>query len=274
MRPIVRYHGGKWLLAPWIISHFPEHKIYVEPFGGGASVLLRKTRAPHCEYYNDLDGDIVNLFRVLQNPETAKRLEQVLRVTPFARAEFNLAYEPTDDPIESARRTLIRSYMGFGSVGTTGRNTGFRSKSLRANSAPAKIWKMYPNSLTWFSERLQGIVIDQRPALEMIEHLDSKETLFYADPPYLAETRNNNSAAYRFEMSDNEHEILLNSLCNITGKIILSGYKNDLYLDILKDWKLIEKVHYAGSNSGSSIRTECLWISPNIEYIQQAELFT
>jgi site-specific DNA-adenine methylase len=85
-RPVLRWHGGKWRLAPWIISHFPMHRCYVEPYGGAGSVLIRKPRA-YAEVYNDLDGAVVGLFRVLQEPTSAARLLDLLRLTPFARAE-------------------------------------------------------------------------------------------------------------------------------------------------------------------------------------------
>src|SRR3954466_7106373 len=97
-RPVLRWHGGKWKLAPWIISHFPPHRIYVEPFGGAASVLLRKTPA-FSEIYNDLDGEAVNLFQVLRRPADAGRLIELLELTPFARAEFEDSYAECEDPV-------------------------------------------------------------------------------------------------------------------------------------------------------------------------------
>src|SRR3990167_11343170 len=103
-RPVMRYHGGKWRLAPWVIEHFPEHRVYTEAFGGGASVLMRKPRS-YAEVYNDLDGEIVNVFRVLRDPSQARELERLLRLTPFARSEFETSYITDGDPLEQARRT-------------------------------------------------------------------------------------------------------------------------------------------------------------------------
>src|SRR5690606_37285917 len=111
-RPVLRYHGGKWNLAPWSISHFPKHRIYVEPFGGAASVLLRKPRTDS-EVYNDLYGEVVNLFRVLRNPTQARELIRIVTLTPYSRQEFEDAYIADGDPIEQARRTLVRAYLGF-----------------------------------------------------------------------------------------------------------------------------------------------------------------
>ena len=107
-RPILRWHGGKWILAPWIISHFPAHKCYVEPFGGAASVLLRKARS-YAEVYNDLDGEVVNLFRVAR--EHGAELRQRLHLTPFSRLDFAESYEPSKDPFPTvpAKNRACRS---------------------------------------------------------------------------------------------------------------------------------------------------------------------
>jgi DNA adenine methylase len=125
-RPVLRYHGGKWRLAPWIISHFPPHRIYTEAFGGAGSVLLRKPRAPFVEVLNDLDGEVVNLFRVLRDEQQSAQLCALLWRTPYARAEFVDSYEVIAAPVEQARRTVVRSFMGFGSDSASGAVTGFR----------------------------------------------------------------------------------------------------------------------------------------------------
>jgi DNA adenine methylase len=127
-RPVLRYHGGKFRKAPWIIGHFKPHRVYVEPYGGGASVLMRKPRADF-EVYNDLDGDVVNVFRVLRDRRRSRALEQLLRLTPWARAEFELSYEASDDPVERARRTIVRCFMGHGTTSRRKNRTGFRAGS-------------------------------------------------------------------------------------------------------------------------------------------------
>jgi DNA adenine methylase len=154
-----------------------------------ASVLMRKPRAKLVEVYNDLDGEIVSLFRVLRDPETAGALARLLEATPFARDEFALSYEPCQDALEQARRTVVRSFMGFGSDSASGTKTGFRANGNRQSAHPAKDWSNYPAAVAAFCERLQGVVIENRPALEVLLQHDGPEALHYCDPPYLPETR-------------------------------------------------------------------------------------
>src|SRR5262245_6362382 len=125
-RPVMRYHGGKFRLAPKIIAQFPPHRIYVEPYCGAASVLMRKERS-FAEVINDLDGEVVNVFRVLRDRDQAARLRDLVTLTPWARAEFELCYEPSDDPVEQARRTIARGFMAHGSTAARPSTTGFRA---------------------------------------------------------------------------------------------------------------------------------------------------
>ena len=251
-RPVLRWHGGKWLLGPWIISHFPAHRVYVEPFGGAASVLLQKPRA-YAEVYNDLDGQVVNLFRVLREPDTAERLIELLRLTPFARADFVESYEPSADPTEEARRLIVRSFMGFGSDGhNRAVRTGFRAASNRSGTTPAHDWANYPDRLRQIIERLRGVVIENRDAREVMAQHDSPETLHYVDPPYLPEVRSDKSRrgkikyhAYAHEMTREDHAALLAFLPGLKGTVVLSGYPSPLYDAALAGWELIERAALA-----------------------------
>jgi site-specific DNA-adenine methylase len=187
-RPLLRWHGGKWRLAPWIIGHFPPHRVYVEPYGGAASVLLQKPRS-HGEVWNDLDAGVHNLMKVLREGHAAE-LAQQLSLTPFSRREFELSYLPADDPVEAARRMVVRCFMGFGSSASNPkRRTGFRSNSMRSGTIPAVEWTNYPFALLDLAERLMGVVIESRPAIEVMAQHDSLDTLHYLDPPYMFETR-------------------------------------------------------------------------------------
>jgi len=111
-RTLLRYFGGKWALAPWIMAHFPVHRVYVEPFGGAASVLLRKPRS-RVEVYNDLDEEIVGIFRIVQSEKSCQALMRRLRRTPYSRREFERAFESSSDPIIRAQRAIIRAYQSF-----------------------------------------------------------------------------------------------------------------------------------------------------------------
>lgn len=252
MRPAVRYHGGKWLLADWIIGHFLPHRCYVEPFGGGGSVLLRKPRS-YAEVYNDLDGEIVNLFRVYrdQGPE----LLRAVRATPFARAEFLQSYEPSEDPVEQARRTVVRSFMGFGS-NSHNQATGFRSNSNRSGTTPARDWMNYPDAMPFIMERMRGVVIENKDACAVMEQHDTDDTLHYVDPPYLPETRDA-GGDYRHEMTEQQHIDLAGFLHNLKGTVVLSGYRSALYAELYADWTCVQRAALA---DGAAKRVEVLWI--------------
>lgn len=262
-RPILRYHGGKWKLAKWILAHLPKHRIYVEPYGGAASVLMQKPRS-YAEVYNDLDGEVCNLFRVLRDPATAKQLIHLLRLTPFAHDEFDLSYEMSDEPIEQARRTLFRSYAGFGSGAASGHQTGFRSNAKRSGTTPAHDWANYPDTLMAVVERLQGVVIENKDAISLIQQHDTPQTLVYADPPYPHSTRMpgaHYSGVYRHEMTDDDHRVLAETLRSVKGMVILSGYPCNLYdRELYPDWYRVERDAHADCGRD---RTEVLWISPS-----------
>lgn len=256
-RPIVRWHGGKWLLAPWIISHFPAHRVYVEPFGGGGSVLLRKPRS-YAEVYNDLDDTIVNLFRVLRSDQ-AQEIIRRIRLTPFARREFDETSQPIPaDPIEKARHLVIRAFMGFGS-NAHGRATGFRANSNRSGTTPAHDWVNYPDALALAVERLAGVVIEHRDAKKVMATHDGAGTSHYVDPPYVWATRGDDSPDYVHELTDDEHTELLGFLKTLTGMVILSGYPAEMYDRALSDWRRVERKALA---DGARERTEVLWINP------------
>ena len=261
-RPAIRYHGGKWKLAPHIIRHFPDHRVYTEAFGGGASVLLRKPRT-YAEIYNDLDGELVNLFRVLR--DDGDRLTNLLELTPFTREEFEVSHEPSDDPIETARRTVIRSFMGFGSSAIH-KPSGFRACSNRSGTTPAHDWVNYPKNLKALIERLQGVTIENRQAIAMIRQHDAPESLHYVDPPYVHSTRTNGASTsveqYRHEMTDEQHRELAEVLHGVKGMVALSGYPSPLYEELYGDWPTIQINAFA---DGARPRIEQLWLSPNCQ---------
>ena len=264
-RPALRYHGGKWILAPWIIGHFPRHRVYVEPYGGAGSVLLRKPRS-YAEIYNDLDGEIVNVFRILQDDSRAERLRRLLTVTPFSRDEYRMSFAVSEDPVEQARRTIIRSLMGFGSNALArGIQSGFRCNSSRSGTTPALDWMNYPEHISRFVARLRGVVIENRDAIEIISQHDGPHTLHYCDPPYVRSSRSSamhGDHGYTHEMTDDDHRRLSERLHIVSGFAIVSGYRSPLYESLYGDWAHVERASLA---DGARERTEVLWLSPRCD---------
>lgn len=288
-RPVLRWHGGKWKLAPWIISHFPEHRIYVEPFGGAGSVLMRKDRV-YAEIYNDMDDVVVNLFKVLRDPAKADRLIDMLRLTPFARQEFNEALEAAEDDVERARHLVVRSFMGFGSNAHSSSpvadKTAFKTytrprdqyrSSNRSGTTPAHDWANYPDSLARTVDRLRGVIIEKRDAADVMRQHDGPATLHYVDPPYLPETRSPANKydlkhrMYRHELTPDDHLKLLAFLPSLQGMVVLSGYPHAMYDNALPKWQRVERDALA---DGARKRTEVLWINPAArEHLNSGPLF-
>jgi DNA adenine methylase len=267
-RPALRWHGGKWLLADWIIGFFPEHRVYVEPFGGAASVLLQKPRA-YAEVYNELDDEVVNFFAVVRGERSARRLRRALELTPFSRCEFRNAYRRTKDPVERARRLVIRAFMGFGSNAHASqanghRSTGFRGNSNRSGTTPAHDWASYPAALDLIIARMRGVVIENRDAMRVMRTYDRADTLFYLDPPYLPDLRSPSGKAdvrwrmYRHEMTEADHVRLLAFVCQLKGMVVLSGYPSALYDKHLPGWHCFKKKAFA---DGARPRIEAVWIN-------------
>ena len=262
--PVIRYHGGKFRLASWVIEHFPPHQVYIEPFGGAAGVLVQKPRS-HGEVYNDLDGDIVNLFRVLQCAESRQQLTELLVLTPYAREEFEQAWIYTEEPVERARRTVIRAQMGFGSAGASKGTTGFRIDCYRQYGTAQQLWARFPEQIAAIGKRLAGVLIENRPAIDIMLAHDSHQALHYVDPPYMHDTRvagAQKGRYYRHELSDEQHAELLATLNSLEGMVVLSGYASELYEKSLEGWAMNTTKARISAGRGGDTRTECLWINP------------
>jgi DNA adenine methylase len=264
-RPVLRYHGGKFRLAPWILSFFPEHSVYVEPFGGAASVLLQK-KPVGAECYNDLDRQVVNLFRILRDTDRALELQRRVALTPFARDEFDWAYEPAADDMDAAHKLIIKSFMGHGSDSATRScRTGFRSKLTDGRVLPSVEFSSWPDAIPTFTRRLRTVVIENRDAIEVIQRMDSAKTLFYVDPPYCHSSRSSiqgrssSTHGYRHELTDDDHRRLAEVLRSVDGMVVLSGYPTKLYdKELFPDWARYERRAVA---DGARIRTEVVWIN-------------
>lgn len=260
-RPMLRYHGGKFRLAPWVVAHFPPHRFYVEPFAGAGSVFFHKPRSP-CEVINELDGRIVNVYRILRDPVTAAELRRRLELTPYARDVFDWSFEAPTDDIDAAHKAVIVSFMGQGSDGVTrGYRTGFRCRPSEERQTAAHEWANWPAQMPFFLSRLEGVMIENCDALKLIPRLDSPGTLTYCDPPYVLSTRSSARGrhGYRFEMTDADHVALADVLHACTGMVAISGYPSDLYTELYKDWVATNTEVRADRGWP---RVEVLWMNP------------
>lgn len=269
IKPLMRYHGAKWRLAPWVISHFPQHHCYVEPFGGSAAVLISKEPSSR-EVYNDKNFEIVNLFNVIRDDEMRTQLLRLLVMTPYSRTEFEFAKEVGryDTPVMIALKLLVRAQMGFGSAGATRGNTGFRLDTARGGTSLQSLWSDLPANVLNVTERLRNVVIENTDAYNVIKQHDRSDTLFYLDPPYTLDTRTNKDSYGKFEMREFEHTRLLELTQKSKGMFVISGYDNELYNDTLTGWTKSSRQTAISSRNGSGQRTEVLWISPNCEQMQ------
>lgn len=262
-KAIVKYPGSKWRIANWIINFFPEHHSYLEPFLGSGAVLFNKSRS-HIETVNDLDNDVVNLFEwIKRDPE---RLAREIYYTPYAR----MVYEERFDRIRGnslyrAVSFCIRLNMGHG-FRTNGEKTGWKNDIQgRERGYAAKDWKEFPERLVEAAERLRGVQIECRPAVDVIQRFNFGNVLIYVDPPYLLETRHGKQ--YRKEMSDKDHAELLEVLKAHKGPVLISGYDSELYRESLKSWHREEN---SSCSQVGSKKKEILWM--NFEPIKQLTL--
>lgn len=261
--PSLKYPGAKWgssgAVASWVTGHLPPHTVYVEPFFGSGGVFFSKPPSK-AEYINDLDGDVVNLFRVMR--DDFDELCRVVELTPYGREEYEASFEPADTPLERARRTLVRHWMSVGGNGGGRYITGWRhsgAKTARSKSCTFE-WDRLPERIMAHAKRLKGAHIENRPALEVLGRLNHSTTLAYLDPPYLAGVRK--GRMYREEMLDDaQHIELLTFLAqDWQGMAVLSGYPHTLYDELLPGWAQVTRT--TAAEMGQS-RTEALWLSPS-----------
>jgi DNA adenine methylase len=256
IEPILKFTGAKWNLAKWITSHFPTHKHYLEPFMGSAAIYFSKDPVEH-EVINDRNGYIVNLFKVLRT--RGEELAQAIYFTPWSEEEYHLADElyQSDgelDELEMARLFLIRSWQAHG--GTMSVTSGWKHNGLKGNVYPHKLWCKLPDRLLAAVERLKQAEIRNKNALELIPSYNAPDCLIFCNPPYLLSTRSRKY--YKYEMSDGEHEKLLDLLDQHQGPVVLSGYAHPLYDQRLAHWQRL--THETRAEYGKA-RIEVLWLN-------------
>lgn len=256
IKPVLRFPGAKWMLAPWIISLFPPHEVYVEPFCGSCAVLLTKPPS-RAETINDLNGRLVNFFRVLR--DEPERLAAALALTPYARAEWRQSWEIADDPMEDARRFAVQVWMSFGGKHGTVNPNGWRhdmTAARRNGSMPAEFAQL-PARIWPVADRLRQVHIECRPALDIIVAA-TPDSLLFVDPPYLPALIGTDRL-YAHTMTNAGHETLLRALVAHDGPVVLCAYRSALYDDLLPGWARLDKpvTVYRGA-----ARVESLYLSP------------
>ena len=254
MKATTKYPGSKWSLANWIISFFPRHHSYLEPFFGSGAVLFNKPRS-NIETVNDLDNNVVNLFECIrENPE---KLASLIYMTPYAREVYERAYrEIPEDKFEKALNFYIKLNMGHG-FRTSGEKVGWKNDVQgRERAYASQDWCHLPEKIMQAAERLRGVQIENMPAVEVIKRFNYEKVLIYCDPPYMLETRHGKQ--YKCEMSDSDHEELLKVLLEHKGPVLISGYDTELYQEMLKGWRRVEAVAYSQT---CQKKKEVLWMN-------------
>lgn len=254
MKAVMKYPGSKWSIARWIIDFFPEHHSYLEPFLGSGAVLFNKPRS-NIETVNDLDGNVVNLFEwIRQDPE---RLAHEIYYTPYARQVYEDAFAAVpEDSLQKAVNFYIRLNMGHG-FRTNGEKVGWKNDIQgRERSYASKDWCDLPGKIIQAAERLRGVQIENRPAVEEMQRFNYPNVLIYLDPPYVLSTRHGKQ--YRYEMDDAAHNDLLDVSLAHRGPVLISGYDNELYNERLKNWHREETFCYSQVKSK---KKEVLWMN-------------
>lgn len=265
MKPPIAYYGAKVTIARRIVELLPDHEHYVEPFAGSLTVLLAKPRS-RMETVNDIDGDLMVFWKTLR--DQPDELERLCALTPHSRAEYEAAQDAdlsTLPDLERARRVWVR--LTQGRAGTM-RNTGWRYFQAPRGSSPGmpRYLAGYVGRLAPVAERLAGVSLECRPALEVISSYGRhRGVLLYVDPPYLGSTRTRN---YRHEMaSEAEHRELAEALHACKAGVVLSGYPSPLYDELYAGWHRVEIPARTGQARTWQRRTEVLWSNrpfPNV----------
>lgn len=265
--PIIKYPGAKWQLSRWVVSHLPPgYTHYIEPYCGSAAIFFSKVPSRH-EVLGDTNGSITNLFEVLRT--RGEELAAQIALTAWCESDYEAIeghYDDSGDALEDARRFLMRSWQAHG--GTISQVSGWKHNGLNGKAYPAHLWKKLPERLLLAADRLKDAEVRNRPALELIQYYNDSDVLLYVDPPYLLSTRSRKY--YRHEMTDEQHEELLEVLDSHRGAVALSGYTNALYDRRLRHWYRVET---PAVTEHGNVRMEVLWLNPRAAGRQQLPLF-
>jgi DNA adenine methylase len=261
LTPPIKWHGGKGPLARRIAALMPPHLNYVEPYAGALSVLLARDPEGVSEVVNDVDGRLMNLWRVLREPASFDAFHRLALFTPVAEPMWREAALELDaaDPVRRAwaffvhvRQSLAGRMKNFTPIST--------SRTRRGMNEQASAWLTAIEGLPAVHDRLRRVLILNRDALEVIRKFDGRDTLFYLDPPYVRDTRTAPDV-YTHEMTHEQHRKLLALIKRCRGKVMISGYRNELYDQQLSRWTRHE-FDVANHAAGGDVKrrmTEVLW---------------
>ncbi len=266
------WYGGKFSHLGWLLPLLPNTRHYCEPFGGSAAVLLNRAPSP-VETYNDIDGEVVNFFRVLRDRKDA--LIEAIGLTPFSRQEFEKAISELTEglsDLERARRFYVRARQvrtGLAQTASSGRWAHCRLTSRAGMAGAVSRWLGSVEDLPEIAQRLLRVQIENDLAASVIKRYDSEETLFYCDPPYPHDARGDRNA-YGYEMTDDEHRELARLLHRVEGRVALSGYRCDLMDELYGDWRCVE-APIKNCHSVKTPRREVLWVNYDLEEARRCE---
>lgn len=269
MRQVLKYPGSKWNIAGQLATLIPEHHSYLEPFFGSGALLFTKSHSD-IETVNDIDSDITNLFKCIQ--EDAERLAKIVATTPFSREIYDVQFEILNnnvctEPYERAAGFLIKCWQGHG-FRTNGYKVGWKN-DVQGRESMYALWNWYrlPVWIMEIAERLRKVQVENKPAMEVIERFNYENVFMYLDPPYILGTRSGKQ--YKYEMTDSEHEDLLKLVLKSKAKIMISGYESDMYNNYLSGW---HKEYFQSCAEHHGTRREVVWM--NYEQNQQLSLFS
>lgn len=260
--PPVTWFGSKSRLVKDIVTHFPPHQTFVDVFGGSGAVLLGK-RPSKVEVYNDLNHKMASLFRVLSDRDKTRELVRRLELTPYSREGFQLAraaVKTEADEIELARLMIVVQRQSHGGLA---RQWSY-CVDAPAGGYSASVRKFHAGieRLPAIQERMRKVQVENLCWRDLLPRYDRENTLFYLDPPYVPETRIHGT--YEKDMTADDHRDLVAQLLVIRGMCVLSGYRSDVYLPLENSgWQRVEIETFAATSKKRTLRTECLWISPN-----------
>ncbi len=256
MNAVLKYPGSKWNISSKLVELIPPHHSYVEPYFGSGAVLFTKNPSD-IETVNDLDGEVVNLFRCIQ--QDSGRLARLVMTTPFSREVYDRQFDPDSSCASRYQRAagfLVRCWQGHG-FRTSGGKVGWKN-DVQGRERAYAMWDWYclPERIIEVAERLRKVQIECRPALEVIRRFDYPDVFMYIDPPYLLATRA--ARQYRHEMTDADHEELLDTILRSRARIMISGYESGMYNDCLQGWG---REYFASCAAQGRPRQEVVWMN-------------